>query len=315
MESDVMRSEIWYSDGSVVLQAQNTQFRVHFSILSLHSTFFRSMQGLPQPRDQPTVEGCPLIVLHDSVADVENLLKALYNPDLFNDEAIPFAYIASFVRLGRKYEFMSLLKIALGRLAFENPPTLKEYDALLETLRLAAGKYVPHSTTRIVDYPGIRQDTVTLARENGLVALLPCAYYRVLSGGAAEIFKSTLQPDGTNSQLSCTDHRICTVGLERILAVQFKSDSALGWVLRKPADGCKDVSACQLWHDAFTSTVLASRPKLYNPSVFWLQNESTLCVFCKAQATRALIAGRAKFWENLPSFFDLNPWSELKNDI
>ncbi|KAJ7287177.1 hypothetical protein C8J57DRAFT_995026, partial [Mycena rebaudengoi] len=70
-------SEIWHTDGSVVLQAQNTQFRVHWSVLSLNSSFFREMQGLPQPPDQPSIDGCIIIQLSDSVEDVEHLLKAL----------------------------------------------------------------------------------------------------------------------------------------------------------------------------------------------------------------------------------------------
>lgn len=74
------RSDIWHSDGSVVLQARDTQFRVHWSVLALHSSVFRGMQGLPQAVDQPSMDGCPVVELSDSVEDVEHLLRALYNP-------------------------------------------------------------------------------------------------------------------------------------------------------------------------------------------------------------------------------------------
>jgi hypothetical protein len=76
------RSEIWHSDGSIVLQADNTQFRVHWGLLALHSSFFRNMQGLPQPPNQPSIDGCPIVALHDAVVDVEYLLKALYTPSV-----------------------------------------------------------------------------------------------------------------------------------------------------------------------------------------------------------------------------------------
>lgn len=79
-ESELTRSHIWYDDGSVVLQAEATQFRVHWSILSLHSTFFRDMRTLPQPADEQSVEGCPVVVLHDSSTDLERLLRVLYDP-------------------------------------------------------------------------------------------------------------------------------------------------------------------------------------------------------------------------------------------
>jgi hypothetical protein len=78
----IIRSEIWYHDGSVVLQAQNTQFRVHWGVLSQHSVFFRDMHRLPQPdpSEQLSVDGRPVIELQDTVKDVECLLSALYNP-------------------------------------------------------------------------------------------------------------------------------------------------------------------------------------------------------------------------------------------
>jgi hypothetical protein len=63
-----------------VLQAGNTQFRVHWSVLALHSSVFSGMQGLPQRDDQLTVEGCPVVELSDDPQDVEYLLKALYIP-------------------------------------------------------------------------------------------------------------------------------------------------------------------------------------------------------------------------------------------
>jgi hypothetical protein len=79
-DASITRSKVWYKDGSVVLQAESTQFRVHWGVLSENSTFFRGLEDLPQPSDQPTVDGCPIVELPDAVIDVEYLLKALYDP-------------------------------------------------------------------------------------------------------------------------------------------------------------------------------------------------------------------------------------------
>lgn len=81
----ITRSEsFWLSDGSIVLQADETQFRVHWGLLaSMHSPFFRDLQALPQPPTQPNIEGCPVVELQDdAVADVGYLLKALYTPSV-----------------------------------------------------------------------------------------------------------------------------------------------------------------------------------------------------------------------------------------
>lgn len=83
-------SSLWFIDGSVVLKAENTLFRVHISQLSRRSLFFRDLFSLPQPQqdqNQPagwigcdgTYDGCPLLVLHDSAEDLANLLLSLYD--------------------------------------------------------------------------------------------------------------------------------------------------------------------------------------------------------------------------------------------
>lgn len=76
------RSKIWYYDGSVVLQVEQTQFRVHASLLSAGSTVFKDMFEVARaPSDVDTqVEGCPVVQLFDDKAqDVELVLDALYD--------------------------------------------------------------------------------------------------------------------------------------------------------------------------------------------------------------------------------------------
>ncbi|KAK7025083.1 hypothetical protein R3P38DRAFT_2952727 [Favolaschia claudopus] len=63
IEQIIERSEIWISDGNLVLQAANTQFRVHWSILARNSSVFSDMKGLPPPAEKPTVEGYPVVEL------------------------------------------------------------------------------------------------------------------------------------------------------------------------------------------------------------------------------------------------------------
>ncbi|KDQ58376.1 hypothetical protein JAAARDRAFT_666044 [Jaapia argillacea MUCL 33604] len=73
LDSPLVRIEDFrYTDGSVVLQAERTLFRVHMSILSDHSRVFKDMFPLPQ---QTTVagsklhEGRPPVQVQDTVDD------------------------------------------------------------------------------------------------------------------------------------------------------------------------------------------------------------------------------------------------------
>jgi len=95
-QENVRHTDLWFSDGSVILKAENTLFRVHISQLSRHSAFFRDLFSLPQPPhcnrtrslsdsssitvlDGTHLEGCPVVYLHDTAEDVGNLLAALYD--------------------------------------------------------------------------------------------------------------------------------------------------------------------------------------------------------------------------------------------
>lgn len=85
--------ELWFSDGSIILRAQDVLFRVHMSQLSRRSLLFHDMFTLPQAPFHPPgssshgqsqdandmIEGCPVIELFDNAEDLSNLLFALYD--------------------------------------------------------------------------------------------------------------------------------------------------------------------------------------------------------------------------------------------
>ena len=78
-------SELWFPDGSIVLLAEQTLFRVYAGILSRASPVFRDMFALGQVRQhdsaEETYEGCPLVVMPgDSATDIRAFLKALHDP-------------------------------------------------------------------------------------------------------------------------------------------------------------------------------------------------------------------------------------------
>lgn len=77
----VARSDaIWFDDGNIVLQAERMQFRVHCGVLIKYSGVFRDMfdVGHPGSQSEATVDGVPVVHLHDSQMDVEWILRALY---------------------------------------------------------------------------------------------------------------------------------------------------------------------------------------------------------------------------------------------
>jgi hypothetical protein len=84
-ESAISHStEYWFSDGSIILLAESTLFRVHLSVLARHSEIFTDPSLIPQPAgEQPkdkVIEGCPVIRISDSAKDIAILLSLLYDP-------------------------------------------------------------------------------------------------------------------------------------------------------------------------------------------------------------------------------------------
>ncbi|KAJ7106067.1 hypothetical protein C8R43DRAFT_906353 [Mycena crocata] len=305
-DAPITRSDIWYTDGSVVFQAQNTQFRVHWGVLTQHSSFFRDMQGLPQPADQPSIDGCPVVELHDSADDVKYLFTALYTPfvTFLGQKGLPLPAVAALIRLGRKYDFRELLDSAVERFTYENPATLKEYDAL----------NVAHcyTTTRIVHYPGIVFDMLTLAKENNILSALPCAYYRVVDLHT-QLFDGISRGDGTFACLDPADHRQCVLGHSNLLRKQFDLGCTFSWVPKWPYADCSTADKCRKSRDSFwrqfTNNIFMSA--MGTPSHNLGKH---FCSPCSEDIKELICAGREKVWKELPSLFDLPPWNELKND-
>ncbi|KAJ7605089.1 hypothetical protein FB45DRAFT_767736 [Roridomyces roridus] len=290
-------SEIWHSDGSVVLQAGCTQFRVHWGVLSLHSSFFQDLQGLPQPPDEPKVDGCPVIEVSDSAKDVEVVLKTLYNPS----KPLPLSAVASYTRLSRKYDFKQLLQTMVERLTYENPTTLNAYDLLIKE-----NGYIP---TWITPYSGFLIDMVNLAKENNMLALLPCAYLRT------DVFEGIRRPDGTLAILSATDQRLCVVAHAAISRAQWITGNTWGWIADNitAVENCKAPTQCRNRKSAcFHASIIAGALSPFPNTK--MMDKIKICTVCAENGRTRLLEGREKMWQALPSYFELPAWGDLKND-
>ena len=76
---EIIRSKrFWFDDGSVVLQIETVQFRVHRSFLAMHSPVFRDMFAFPRSKGAQSVDGCQLVFIPDALKDWQELLLHLY---------------------------------------------------------------------------------------------------------------------------------------------------------------------------------------------------------------------------------------------
>ncbi|KAJ6504146.1 hypothetical protein C8R47DRAFT_1006970 [Mycena vitilis] len=307
---NLTRSDIWRDDGNVVFQVESTQFRVHWSVLTIHSAYFAAIRALPTPANHLTIESCPVITLHDSAVDIEHLLDALYNPHLLAAEKFSFPFIAAIVRLGRKYDFKEILALAIQRLVHENPMTLQSYEPLTQIVDNAFS----YSPTRIVSRAGLNFDTITLARENELFALLPCAYLRaILFYTQEEIFDGIPLRIGPRVTLFPEDQRICVLGSKNLLHAQWSYAPFAAYMSsNKPTVGCSSRAGC-------IKTMKTMRLELSRTgrcdAPFRLAAKQNFCHPCETHHQAVMAETRKKLWEDLPGFFYLPDWGELRNEL
>ncbi|KAF8216803.1 hypothetical protein K438DRAFT_1797869 [Mycena galopus ATCC 62051] len=302
------RSKTWFSDGNVVLQAADTQFRVHWGVLALHSSIFRDMQGLPQPPDgpdQPSVDGCPVVELFDDPVDVEHLLKALYIPAFHCQKKLPLPVVGALIRLGRKYDLKYLFDSAVARLTAAFPATLEDAEATDDLTAPTSQTFEP--------YRAMLFDVITLASETNILSVLPLAYYCATQvEGLSGLLKGIKREDGTVASLPAVDLYRCVVGQRRISIKQFEPGYTFGWVRAWESDDCTDPEQCRMSREAVIFMYL---DRLDLIALAPRDLDFNLCVACARHTAEYMGAGQKKIWDELPEIFDLPPWNELKNDI
>ncbi|KAF8142000.1 hypothetical protein EV363DRAFT_41413 [Boletus edulis] len=216
----VRHPDLWFSDGSIVLQAENTLFRVHKSLLARHSGFFHDLFTLPQPevdtkllsvQSSGDIEGCPVLRLHDAPEDVANLLTALVDgPSFGNNDPADFQVVSGVLRLSTKYVVDSLREKALDHLSIAWPTTLKGWDTredMSRSFELQAGSESIYPSPIAV---------INLAREVNATSLLPSAFYDLSRYGFSQIFDygESFEEGASQCPLSPIDMQRLSLGKE-----------------------------------------------------------------------------------------------------
>jgi hypothetical protein len=76
---ETKRSEPWFDDGNIILEAEHSQFRVYRGVLAAASDVFKNIFSIPQPPSlrEELIEGCTVVHMTDSAKDLRFVLKAL----------------------------------------------------------------------------------------------------------------------------------------------------------------------------------------------------------------------------------------------
>ncbi|KAL1700917.1 hypothetical protein EV121DRAFT_213190 [Schizophyllum commune] len=312
----ISRSDIWFDDGNIVLQAENVQFRFFKGILAAYSPFFRDVFSVPQPTvGADLVEGCPVLRLQEKAADVNYMLSFILEPK--SSKLTPCAAdIVAALKLGRKYLIADLWGDAVERLRYEFPERLDEYqerrDKSMVYTRIHFDK----------DCPGRPLHLVDAVKDAGLERILPALCHRVLE-------KSTLDTlmHGPTSVARLEDPSMQTRIV--LLGARAKRPAIRARLMRRayseprtvPSEclspqRCQDIRRGKLIRclqriEEETKSVVF-RPL---PTDGQTEQKRPLCWLCAHEMQEKLAAEQQAIWEELPTFFGLPVWGDLKDFV
>ncbi|PPQ91277.1 hypothetical protein CVT25_006220 [Psilocybe cyanescens] len=274
----VRHPDFYFSDGSVVIIVEKTAFRIHQSVLARHSEVFKGMWDVPQPQKTDTYDGCPSVVLQDSVNDFVDVMRVLYDafhfdkirPDTSLSHLITF--ISGILRISTKYNMQQLRNKCITIIQDKFPSSLRRCDDVLTR----SIQYVPSEIVRIIP----------LARETTIPKVLPWAFYLCAHISVDEILSNTV--------LSWKDKSLCLAGKEPNTGMHHRMPGARN-----------GASATQVERYRIN-------PHPLEEYTDW--RSLMICIKCQAMVEAQHREGREKVWQKLPSLFHLGTWEDINKD-
>ncbi|TCD61854.1 hypothetical protein EIP91_007823 [Steccherinum ochraceum] len=248
---DFEHGDLWFEDGNVILTAEDVGFKVYRGILCKHSDVFSALLAQDEASAQSlTLDGCPVIALEDTSAELLCLLSALHDSAsqyCSDDHVLTFQEVACMLRLGTKYKLEHIRKEAIRRLKQCFPSDLKDFitrdtsSKLKYTEAEDSSNYCARSSVRVSSKD--RAYTIILARQFDLPDLLPAAFYSCAQLKFAFCMK--LHWDATSNsgfKLSHSDANRLGKGSSHL---KFAMSRSFRSILDGPQRGCLDRQSCQ----------------------------------------------------------------------
>ncbi|KAI9069836.1 hypothetical protein FKP32DRAFT_37264 [Trametes sanguinea] len=311
-------SNVWFSDGNVVLIADHkAAFRVHRGVLAHHSPVFGDIFKVPQPGDAETFDGCAVLHISDPPADVEYLLRALYDGPKFSanksSERLPFAVAAALVELGHKYDIEHLRDETLLRIKSCLLHKFSEFRCKIEYGTVEENDCIClmlRSPTLCISTNEDAIRAVNLVRLVGDNRMLPMALYLCTQLPITALLSGTTRPGGVIDTLSREDQVRC-LHARAIFSERNRKKLARLWQSALPRD-CRAPGGCQsalLGHacEELRSSAAVALPNcLFSSDVSRTVQALELCDRCAEHLYELAAQEVLLIWEKLPEDLDLD---------
>ncbi|KAF8120024.1 hypothetical protein EV363DRAFT_1238886 [Boletus edulis] len=308
MKTEMGCLDPWLEDGNIVITVQEKHFRVHRSVLCFYSDVFRDMFAVSHPCDneEEMMDGCPVVRLQDAVADVEIMLKALYDRSyiFLPGTHMPISVLSAFLRMGKKYVIRQLFKEAERMLSFGTSP-LVQLSAIS-----AAGNVILFP--RLSGADPFNFMVMNLASEVGLLSITVIAGFYCCVACPALSIVDGYEYNGVRYDLSAGNKRLCFLVQRYIAEVERQLFQCLAF----PAHNCVYGSSSRSPCCSGLLSNLRSIQCLKCPFTQWMNTwDDGLCVSCRAVLRKKHEGARMRLWKNLPVDLDLGRWESLDAEM
>ncbi|KAJ7792302.1 hypothetical protein B0H14DRAFT_2802524 [Mycena olivaceomarginata] len=300
--------ELWFDDDNLILRAENHLFRVSKGVLAARSSVFRDMLSFPLPPPmqddrgggggegggEDLIDGCPVVRLHDSPADVTVFLRAIFDSSFFEPPPAKtdLATITGVLRLSHKYDVQYLRRRALLHLDTGYPTSLAVYE-------------VSGAETFVSDGLDDSLRTIRVASEVGATWLLPTAFYFLCYADMRDIlaspsFPALSAPDQATAISAYTKQRLACPPVLPFLRIPF-------------TEGCESLDKCDAYKASYLVDVASwniSDP--LGSYRDWSPFEGKVCGYCLGRSEEYHRTARGKLWDELPAVYGLPAWDVLE---
>ncbi|KAJ6540877.1 hypothetical protein DFH09DRAFT_64163 [Mycena vulgaris] len=304
--------DLWFSDGSLVVRAENSIFRVSGAVLAARSSVFQDMLSFPQPiaveSSVETMEGIPMVVLYDTAAEVEPFLRAIFDSSSFMPPPSnpSLSDILAILRLSNKYDIQYLHRRALDHLSLVYPTELPVFLANLNSF--------PVGFQTLKESVESHLQVLRVVHEVSALWLLPTAYSRASTCLHNKIFAAPSW-EGLPADIKQKLHIAHAHHARHIVTIAHYAG-------REPGVDCTAPETCP---SLILSMIAALMEQigditmefnffdvkdLFLPGL-WSDFDAPLCAVCMAHTAEQVAIGMQKVWEAIPANLGLPPWAEL----
>ncbi|RPD58519.1 hypothetical protein L226DRAFT_614693 [Lentinus tigrinus ALCF2SS1-7] len=300
--------DFWFEDGTIILVAGNTEFRVYRGHLARRCDVFKDMLSFPQPASTAvcTRDGedhwCPIIHVTDSARDWRHVLRLMLNAEeqgLFSKHRPDpsFEVVSACVRLGHKYQMTSIYEQAMRYLKLFFTDSL---DTFRETPTFIPPAFQSKHAIGVVNLAHLTQEPT----------MLPVAMWMCCRLGA-NILDGFMYSDGERETLSSEDLRLCLNANAELL--KFTILAILRTYAPLPPGCCKLEAGNDRCQEVFhqlseTAGQVAHITTMPNPVMLFDVSHVDapgLCKGCSAAVRERREKRQRENWKQLPSMLGI----------